>query len=116
MDQACQEALSAIVEKQFLPALRDPNAKRRPAIILNLEVLARALKRLEAAGRRCGNPEFYDDLQRRYANTLKALVNGLDGGGLLQTDIFRLMEILLGTETALAMGAANTGSLAQPNA
>lgn len=99
------ETTQKIYDHQFLPALRDPNAKRRAAVVLNIEYLARALRRLEDAGRRAGAFEFFDKLRLAYAQKLKASFDALDGGGLQRHDIIRLAEILLGTEKAMALAA-----------
>ncbi|MFO0181949.1 MAG: hypothetical protein ACK53N_03700 [Alphaproteobacteria bacterium] len=100
---AAEEAAQYIVVRQLLPALHEPNAKRRAAVVLNMEILARALRRLEMAGRRAGRFEAFDKLHANYAVKLKAVVNALDGGGLQRHDIIRIAEILLGTEKAMAM-------------
>ncbi|MCA3414223.1 MAG: hypothetical protein INF84_06440 [Roseomonas sp.] len=99
------ETTKKIYDRQFLPALQDPNAKRRAAAVLNIEYLARALRRLEDAGRRAGAFEAFDRLRLAYAQKLKACLDALDGGGLQRHDIIRLAEILLGTEKAMALAA-----------
>jgi len=99
------ETLSRIYDRQFLPALKDPNAKRRAAIVLNIEYLARALRRLEDAGRRAGAFETFDQLQLAYKQKLKASLDALDGGGLQRHDVFRFTEILLGSEKAMILAA-----------
>ncbi|MFN7305048.1 MAG: hypothetical protein ACK5TQ_00525, partial [Acetobacteraceae bacterium] len=99
------ETTSRIYDRQFLPALQEPNAKRRAAVVLNTEYIARALRRLEDAGRRAGAFETFDRLQLAYRQKLKASLDALDGGGLQRQDVFRLAEILLGTEKAMALAA-----------
>lgn len=98
--QLIAETTRKIYERQFLPALQDPNAKRRAAVVLNIEYLARALRRLEEAGRRAGSFEDLDRLGLAYRQKLKATINALDGGGLQRHDVIRLAEILLGTDKA----------------
>jgi hypothetical protein len=100
---AAEEATQIIVNRQLLPALHEPNAKRRASVVLNVEILARALRRLEEAGRRAGRFEGFDKLQLSYALKLKAILNGLDGGGLQRHDVIRTAEILLGTEKAMVI-------------
>jgi hypothetical protein len=100
------ETTSKIYERQFLPALQDPNSKRRAAVIINTEYLARALRRLEDAGRRAGAFETFDRLQLAYRQKLKASLDALDGGGLQRHDVIRMAEILLGSEKAMAMTQA----------
>ena len=73
--------------------------------MLNIEILARALRRLEDAGRRAGRFEAFDKVQASHSVKLKAVLNALDGGGLQRHDIIRIAEILLGTEKAMAMAA-----------
>jgi phytoene dehydrogenase-like protein len=99
------ETTQKIYERQFLSALKDPNGKRRAAVVLNIEYLARALRRLEDAGRRAGGFEAFDRLRLAYAQKLKASLDALDGGGLQRHDIIRLAEILLGGEKAMALAA-----------
>ena len=97
------ETAQKIYERQFLPAIKDPNAKRRAALILNIEYLARALRRLDKAGRRAGFLEGFDNLRVAYVQKLKATMNALDGGGLQRHDVIRIAEILLGTEKAMEL-------------
>ena len=99
------ETTQKIHERQFLPALQDPNAKRRAAVILNIEYLARALRRLDEAGRRAGFLDGFEKLRLAYTQKLKATINGLDGGGLQRHDVIRIAEILLGTEKAMELAA-----------
>ena len=70
---------------------------------MNIEHLARALRRLEEAGRRAGHFEVFDGLRLGYTQKLKATLNALDGGGFQRHDMVRIAEILLGTEKATAM-------------
>jgi hypothetical protein len=105
-----KEATQQIIKLQFLPALHEPNAKRRAAVVLNIEVLARALRRLEEAGRRAGHFQAFDNLQTSHSVKLKSILNGLDGGGLQRHDIIRFAEILLGTEKAMALVAPPANS------
>jgi len=100
---AAEQVTQDIVNRQLLPALHEPNAKRRAAVVLNIEILARALRRLEDAGRRTGRLEAFDKLQASHAVRLKAVLNALDGGGLQRHDVIRIIEILLGTQKAMAM-------------
>ena len=99
------ETTQKIYDRQFLSALKDPNAKRRAAVVLNIEYLARALRRLEEAGRRAGFLEGFDNLRLAYTQKLKATINALDGGGLQRHDVIRIAEILLGTEKAMELAA-----------
>jgi hypothetical protein len=99
------ETTQKIYDRQFLPALKDPNAKRRAAVVLNIEYLARALRRLDEVGRRAGFLEGFDNLRLAYVQKLKAIINALDGGGLQRHDVIRIAEILLGTEKAMELAA-----------
>jgi hypothetical protein len=100
-----EDAARQIAERQLLPALQNPNAKRRAAIVLNIEHLARALRRLEMAGRRSGAVLGFDELTQTYRQRLKAILNALDGGGLQRADVIRFSEILLGPERAQELTA-----------
>jgi hypothetical protein len=75
-----------------------------------MEHLARALRRLEKAGRRAGVTQGFDELERAYRQRLKAILNALDGGGLQRADVIRIAEILLGPEKALEL----TGPISKP--
>jgi hypothetical protein len=100
---AVEEVSQHIVNRQLLHALHEPNAKRRAAVVLNIEILARALRRLEDAGRRAGRFQAFDKLQASHTTKLNAVLNALDGGGLQRHDVIRIAEILLGIEKAMAM-------------
>jgi hypothetical protein len=103
--EAIKEVTQQIIQRQFLPALNEPNAKRRAAVVLNIEILARALGRLEEAGRRAGRFEAFDKLQVSHAVKLRSILNGLDGGGLQRHDVIRIADILLGAEKAMELAA-----------
>jgi ElaB/YqjD/DUF883 family membrane-anchored ribosome-binding protein len=103
--EAIKEVTQQIIQRQFLPALNEPNAKRRAAVVLNIEILARALGRLEEAGRRAGRFEAFDKLQVSHAVKLRSILNGLDGGGLHRHDVIRIADILLGAEKAMELAA-----------
>ena len=105
MGKVSEEAARQIAERQLLPALQNPNAKRRAAIVVNIEHLARALRRLEMAGRRSGAVLGFDELAQTYRQRLKAILNALDGGGLQRADVIRFSEILLGPEGAQELTA-----------
>jgi hypothetical protein len=47
-------------------------------------------------------------LQQRTAQKLRITLRVLDGGGFLPVEISRIAEILLGTETAMAMEGPGT--------
>jgi ElaB/YqjD/DUF883 family membrane-anchored ribosome-binding protein len=103
--EAIKEVTQQIIQRQFLPSLNEPNAKRRAAVVLNIEILARALGRLEEAGRRAGRFEAFDKLQVSHAVKLRSILNGLDGGGLQRHDVIRIADILLGAEKAMELAA-----------
>ena len=88
--EAIKEVTQQIIQRQFLPALK---------------ILARALGRLEEAGRRAGRFEAFDKLQVSHAVKLKSILNGLDGGGLQRHDVIRIADILLGAEKAMELAA-----------
>jgi len=102
--KASEAAARHMVERQLLPALQNPNAKRRAAVVVNIEHLARALRRIEMAGRRAGIVDAFDELEQLYKQKLKATLNALDGGGLQRPDVIRIAEILLGSEQAMVLG------------
>jgi hypothetical protein len=102
--KASEAAARHMVERQLLPALQNPNAKHRAAVVVNIEHLARALRRIEMAGRRAGIVDAFDELEQLYKQKLKATLNALDGGGLQRPDVIRIAEILLGSEQAMVLG------------
>ena len=102
--KASEAAARHMVERQLLPALQNPNAKHRAAVVVNIEHLARALRRIEMAGRRAGIVDGFDELEQLYKQKLKATLNALDGGGLQRPDVIRIAEILLGSEQAMVLG------------
>ncbi len=106
--KAAELTATQIVENQFLPALEEPNRARSPAMIVNIEHLARSLRRLEDAGRRTGQSEAFDILQQRYVQKLRITLRILDGGGFQALEVTRIAEILLGTEAAMAMEGPGT--------
>lgn len=99
--EACAATAQKISERQLLPALKDPNGRRRAAVVVNIEHLARSVRRLELAGRRAGAVEGFDQLGLLHRQRLKAILNALDGGGLQRHDVLRIAEILLGAERTL---------------
>jgi hypothetical protein len=103
--EAIKEVTQQIIRRQFLPALNEPNAKRRAAVVLNIEILARALRRLEEAGRRAGRFQAFDKVQISHSAKLKSILNGLDGGGLQRHDVIRIADILMGAEKAMELAA-----------
>jgi hypothetical protein len=103
ISKAVEATATQIVEDQFLPALEEPNRKRHAAIIVNIEHLARSLRRLEDAGRRAGQSDAFDTLRQRYAQKLRITMKSLDGGGFQALEVTRIAEILLGTAAAMAM-------------
>lgn len=102
---AAEIAATAILEQQFLPALDEPNEKRRAATILNIEHLARSLRRLEDAGRRAGRVDAFNILQQRYVQKLRITARIIEDGGFQVLDITRIAEILLGPDQARALAA-----------
>jgi hypothetical protein len=103
--EAIKEVTQQIIQRQYLPALNEPNAKRRAAVVLNIEILARALRRLEEAGRRAGRFQAFDKVQISHAVKLRSILNGLDGGGLQRHDVIRIADILMGAEKAMELAA-----------
>jgi len=106
--KAAEVIATRIVEDQFLPAFDEPNRKRRAAMIVNIEHLARSLRRLEDAGRRAGQSDAFDILEQRYAQKLRITLRILDGGGFQPLEISRIAEILLGPERAMVMEGPGT--------
>jgi hypothetical protein len=101
--KAAAATATEIAKEKLLPALEDPNQRHRAAAIVNIEHLARSLRRLENAGRRAGQGDDFDALRRRYGQKLRTTLKILDGGGFQPVEVTRFAEILLGTEAAMAM-------------
>ncbi len=89
----CRERLVAAAEELSVPV----QAPAGPADLVAMEETARALRRLDAVGRRLGDAEVYD-------RALSGAAGRLVGDRLLpQNTRLRLAEILLGPDMALAL-------------
>ncbi len=88
------------VEQEFTAPLRAQLAERADIDTAGLEAAARALRQLEAVGRKLGGGGFYDDLLRRTTAEVRGLP---EHPTLTRADKVRMVELLAGSDEALAM-------------
>jgi hypothetical protein len=92
----------ALAERLLLPAATAASGPRaEDAVVVMLELAARDLRRLEAAGRRLGQKTAFDATLRDAVAQLRRLA--MIPGGLDRIEIARLIEILAGPEAALSI-------------
>ena len=94
LDERCQARFTASLDREVLAPLADTAAQGEMA---RLEEAARRLRRLETAARRLGGGEHYDRTLRAAA---RQIGEGEPGARVARA---RLVEILAGTEAALAL-------------
>ena len=93
VDAGCRARFATALQDQVLTRLHMATDQDMPA----LEAAARGLRALETEARVMGGSSAYDRMLSQAAETIKA-ENGLD-----RTDQIRLVEILTGSDAALAM-------------
>jgi hypothetical protein len=103
LDASCQLRFSDGIANDLLTPLRNLAQSTAAMPTETLESAARALRELESEARVIGGGGIYDSLLRQAADTVRAIgqAESLD-----LVDQSRLVEILAGPETALAMFAA----------
>jgi uncharacterized protein (DUF2267 family) len=94
IDACCRARFSAELDDQVLAPLRDDIRPEPPA----LESAARALRILETEARAIGGGPAYDRMLQQAAEAVRTSPGGLDRIGQI-----RLVEILAGSDAALAM-------------
>ena len=108
-EEACRDSFLASVERQVLAPLAALIEAPEVAdeSVAAIEAEARALARLECAGRRLGDGgggSAYDRARRAIAEALRLLAGrALSPAGLRPLDLARVAEILSGTEEAAAL-------------
>lgn len=103
-DEACRSSFKRLLNTNLLEAPQGLAAAapgEADAIVAGMEGAARALRRIEASGRRLGGAERYDAALRAAATAI--VKGGAEGNGLTRPDMLRLVEILLGPQAALEM-------------
>jgi hypothetical protein len=122
-EEACRDSFLASVERRVLAPLAALIEAPEVAdeMVAAIEAEARALARLECAGRRLGGGgggSAYDRARRAIAEALRLLAGrALSPAGLRPLDLARVAEMLSGTEEAAALLArygANAAGDAQP--
>jgi hypothetical protein len=121
-EEACRDSFLASVERRVLAPLAALIEAPEVAdeMVAAIEAEARALARLECAGRRLGDGggSAYDRARRAIAEALRLLAGrALSPAGLRPLDLARVAEMLSGTEEAAALLArygANAAGDAQP--
>lgn len=99
-DEACRAAFSASAAKTLAEPLAQRGGAMDDAGIGAMERSARALKRLEQAGRSLGGGTAYDGAIRRLADGFAGLSAA---PGANRADLARLTEILAGPEAAMRL-------------
>ena len=98
--EACRAAYAGAATQALLEPLARPGPPPDDRAMLALETTARALKRLEQAGRMLGGASAYDAAQRRMVDAFAAM---RAAPGANPADLARLTEILAGPEAALRL-------------
>lgn len=98
--EACRSAYASTATQSLLEPMAKPGAPPDDGAMMALETTARALKRLEQAGRMLGGATAYDAAQRRIVDAFGAL---RAAPGANPADLARLTEILAGPEAALRL-------------
>ena len=96
LDSSCRARFAAGLCDQVLAPLSEAAGRDVPG----MEAAARDLRALETEARTIGGASAYDLMLRQAAETIKA---SPADGGLERTDQVRLVEILAGSDAALAM-------------
>lgn len=97
-DEACRATFAETAERGILAPIAQQAARIDDAAMMAMEKTARALKRLETAGRSLGAGTAYDAATRRIAQSIAELRTA-PGANL--ADLARLTEIIAGPEAAL---------------
>ena len=99
VDVACRQRFEASLRTQMLEPLRGLSGADASTVIA-LERAARDLRRFEQIARRLGSPQHYDRLLRATSEALRPVAGE---SHTTRIDRIRLVEILLGSDEALAM-------------
>jgi len=108
-DEACRASFGHLLAEEMvapLAALRRDGATASDGTVLALEETARALRRVEGAGRRLGWAEGYDAALRAAA---AEVVRNAAATGLGRIEQLRLVEMLAGSRAALDMVPRGAG-------
>jgi hypothetical protein len=98
--EACRHAYADSARRELVDALARPGPPPDDATMTAFETRARALKRLEQAGRKIGNPAAFDRDLRQVVDALASLRASPAAS---PVDLARLTEILAGPEEALLL-------------
>jgi len=105
-EETYRHAFVAAAESQLVRPLNvlAGVAEASDAEVEGMEATARLLRAREAAGRRLGRPEAYDQAVRRLADSIGTLAGGRPPEAAIQLiDIVRIVEIMAGSEAAAAV-------------
>jgi len=98
LDAGCRQRFSHAMATEFLPSLQQPSAGSDGTAAQALEAMARHLRELESEARVIGGGDVYDAQLRDAAAAVRT------GGAAMSLPArVRLVEILAGTEAALAL-------------
>ncbi|MFC0389093.1 hypothetical protein [Muricoccus vinaceus] len=102
-DASCRASFSRLLSARLLEPIASPRAGEAAAME-ETEKAARALRRIEASGRRLGGAELYDAALRSAAEAVMAAAG--QHSTLARVDALRLAEILVGSDAAERLGSA----------
>jgi len=100
LDTDCKARFEAGLNTELLAAMRTLPDQPEAADIKGLETMARNLRMLESEGRTLGSGAIYDRLLAQAADTVQAQPGS---SGMTPADRLRLVEILAGSEAAMAL-------------
>ncbi len=100
LDAGSRACFASGIEHEFTAPLRAQLAQGGEVATGDLEAAARALRRVETAGRKLGGPQFYDALVRRTTEEVRGLP---ESPSLTRADKIRMVELLAGPNEAMAL-------------
>jgi hypothetical protein len=100
LDGSSRARFQAGLEKAFMAPLRTRVSGGEQDAVEELEAAVRALRDLEGAGRRLGDPAFYDRLLADAARQVEGLP---EQANFSRVDKVRLVELISGADQALAL-------------
>jgi hypothetical protein len=100
IDESCRRRFEKGLTQELLEPLKALPADADPMVLTAFEETARDLRRLEFAARQVTDASAYEPLLRRTAQAIKEQVNS---PALTIADRVRLVELLAGSEEAIAM-------------
>ncbi len=100
LDASSRSRFEEGMASEFVAPLQEQLQAAGPIDVDGLEAAARSLRQIEAAGRRIGSAKAYDTLLQSTADQVKRLD---ERPGLSRADKVRMVEVLAGSDQAMAM-------------